>query len=747
MAPKKKQTEEKKKKSSKANAYIAGAGTVVKQNITDTLRTNFMPYAMSVIVSRAIPEIDGFKPSHRKLLYTMYTMGLLNGPTIKSANIVGRTMQLNPHGDAAIYDTMVRLSEGNGALLHPFVRSKGSFGKAYSRDMQCAASRYTEAKLAPIAAELFEDIDKDTVDFVDNYDATMKEPVLFPVTFPTVLVNTNLGIAAGMASSICSFNLKEVCETTIEYIKDNDINIADTLLAPDFSIGGELLYDRADIEKIYETGRGSFKIRSVYTYDKSNNCIDITEIPPTATSEQIIEKVVELAKLKKITEISDIRDETDLDGLKITIDLKRGTDPEKLMKKLFKLTPLQDSFSCNFNILIAGSPRVMGVKEIISEWVAFREECVRRRVFFKLSKAKNKLHLLKGMEKILLDIDKAIKIVRETEEEKEVVPNLMIGFGIDEVQAEYVAEIKLRHLNKEYILKRLADIEGLEKEIEEMEGILASKSKVKRIIINELGEVIKKYGTERKTKIVSLDAQADDDYIEPEDTSPVTLFFTKDGYFKKITPQSLRMSGEQKLKEGDEITQIIESSNDKDLLFFTDKAQVYKAKVSDFSDGKASVLGEYVAGKLGFDEGENSVYMVQTKDYSGFMVFIFENGRMAKVPLSSYATKTNRKKLISAYCAKHKLHTVYYLSEDTDILLVSTNRRKLLVNTAFIPLKTTRDNAGIAVMTQKKGQRLFTADIYVKGSLEDEHRYRTKNLPASGTLRQSGKAEQTKLDI
>ncbi|MBO4467843.1 MAG: topoisomerase IV, partial [Clostridia bacterium] len=466
MAPRRKQSDEKPKKNNKANAYIAGAGTVVKQNITDTLKTNFMPYAMSVIVSRAIPEIDGFKPSHRKLLYTMYQMGLQTGGTVKSANIVGRTMQLNPHGDAAIYDTMVRLSEGNGALLHPFVRSKGSFGKAYSRDMQCAAARYTEAKLAPIAAELFEDIDKDTVDFVDNYDATMKEPVLFPVTFPTVLVNTNLGIAAGMASSICSFNLKEVCETTIEYIKDNDINVADTLLAPDFSIGGELLYDRDEIEKIYETGRGSFKVRAVYTYDKSNNCIDITEIPPTATSEQIIEKVVELAKLKKVTEISDIRDETDLDGLKITIDLKRGTDPEKLMKKLFKLTPLQDSFSCNFNILIAGSPRVMGVKEIISEWVAFREECVRRRVFFKLSKAKNKLHLLKGMEKILLDIDKAIKIVRETEEEKEVVPNLMIGFGIDEIQAEYVAEIKLRHLNKEYILKRLADIEGLQKEIE-----------------------------------------------------------------------------------------------------------------------------------------------------------------------------------------------------------------------------------------------------------------------------------------
>ena len=609
MAPRKKTLEEKPKNKNKANAYIAGAGTVVEQEITSTLKTNFMPYAMSVIVSRAIPEIDGFKPSHRKLLYTMYSMGLLNGGTIKSANIVGRTMQLNPHGDAAIYDTMVRLSEGNGALLHPFVRSKGSFGKAYSRDMQCAAARYTEAKLAPISAELFADIDKDTVDFVDNYDATMKEPVLFPVTFPTILVNTNLGIAAGMASSICSFNLKEVCETTIEYIKDNDINVADTLLAPDFSIGGELLYNREEIEKIYETGRGSFKVRAVYNYDKANNCIDITEIPPTTTSEQIIERVIELAKAKKVTEINDIRDETDLDGLKITIDLKRGTDPENLMKKLFKMTTLQDSFSCNFNILIAGSPRVMGVKEIISEWVAFREECIRRRIFYKLSKAKDKLHLLKGMEKILLDIDKAIKIVRETAEEKEVVPNLMIGFGIDEVQAEYVAEIKLRHLNREYILKRLEDIETLQKEIEEYEDILSSKNKVKRIIISELNEVIKKYAIDRKTKIISAKENLTDDYIEPVDDSPVTLFFTKDGYFKKITPQSLRMSGEQKLKEGDEITQIIESSNDKDLLFFTNSAQVYKSRVSDFADGKASLLGDFVAGKLGYDEGESSVYM------------------------------------------------------------------------------------------------------------------------------------------
>ncbi len=735
------------KRKANANAYIAGAGTVVEQQVTETLRSNFMPYAMSVIVSRAIPEIDGFKPSHRKLLYTMYNMGLLNGNTIKSANIVGRTMQLNPHGDMAIYDTMVRLSEGNGALLHPFVRSKGSFGKAYSRDMQCAASRYTEAKLAPIAAELFADINKDTVDFVDNYDATMKEPVLFPVTFPTVLVNSNMGIAAGMASSICSFNLKEVCETTIEYIKDNDINVADTLLAPDFSIGGELLYNRKEIENIYETGRGSFKVRGVYSYDKANNCIDITEIPPTTTSEQIIERVVELVKLKKITEINDIRDETDLDGLKITIDLKRGIDTEKFMKKLFKLTPLQDNFSCNFNILIAGSPKVMGVKEIISEWVAFREECVRRRVYFKLGKAKDSLHLLKGLQKILLDIDKAIKIVRETAEEKEVVPNLMIGFGIDEIQAEYVAEIKLRHLNREYILKRIEEIEALEKEIEEMEEILSSRTKIKRIIISELNEVIKKYGAERKTKMVSVETENDDDYIEPVDDSPVTLFFTKDGYFKKITPQSLRMSGEQKLKEGDEITQTVESSNDKDLLFFTNACQVYKSKVSDFADGKASVLGDFIAGKLEYDEAESSIYMVDTKDYSGFMIFVFDNGRIARVPLSSYATKTNRKKLISAYCGKFTLHTVMHFTSECDLLLTSTNGRKLLVNTASIPPKTTKDNSGIAVMTQKKGQRIFTAEVYESGTLQNEHRYRTKNLPAAGSLKQTGEVEQTKLDI
>lgn len=747
MAQRRKKEAVSEKRKPSAEAYIAGAGTVVEESVTETLKSNFMPYAMSVIVSRAIPEIDGFKPSHRKLLYTMYNMGLLNGSTIKSANIVGRTMQLNPHGDAAIYDTMVRLSEGNGALLHPFVASKGSFGKAYSRDMQCAAARYTEAKLAPISAELFADIDKDTVDFVDNYDATMKEPVLFPVTFPTVLVNANMGIAAGMASSICSFNLKEVCETTIAYIKDNDINVADTLLAPDFSIGGELLYNREQMEKIYETGRGSFKVRGTYTYDKANNCIDIKSIPPTTTTEAIIEKVVELVKAKKITEINDIRDETDLSGLQITIDLKRGTDYEKLMAKLFKMTPLQDSFACNFNILIASTPRVMGVKEIISEWVAFRSECVRRRVYFKLTKAKDRLHLLKGMQKILLDIDKAIKIVRETAEEKEVVPNLMIGFGIDEIQAEYVAEIKLRHLNREYILKRLEDIEELTATIEEMQSILDSKNKIKRIIIDELEEVVKKYGTERKTAIVAAGENEIDTDNEPLDDSPVTLFFTRDGYFKKITPQSLRMSGEQKLKDGDKIVQTIESANDRDLLFFTNAEQVYKSRVIDFSDGKASVLGDYVAGKLGYDDGESSVYMVETKDYSGFMLFVFDNGRIAKVPLSSYETKTNRKKLIKAYCGKYKLHTVFHFKEDCDIILKSTNGRMLIVSTASIPLKASKENGGIAVMTQKKGQRIYTVKVYKAGKLENEHRYRTKNLPAAGSLQPKDSAAQTKLDL
>ena len=746
MAPRKKKEQKETAKPS-INAYIAGAGLTVEQPITETIETNFMTYAMSVIVSRAIPEIDGFKPSHRKLLYTMYTMGLLNGGTIKSANIVGRTMQLNPHGDAAIYETMVRLSEGYEALLHPYVASKGSFGKAYSRDMAYAASRYTEAKLAPISAELFGDIDKDTVDFVDNYDATMKEPTLFPVTFPSVLVNANTGIAAGMASSICPFNLREVCETTVAYIKDNDINVADTLLAPDFPIGGKLLYNRDEIEKIYETGRGSFKVRGVYSYDKSENCVEITEIPPTTTSEAIIEKVIELAKQKKITEINDIRDETDLNGLKITIDLKRGTDHEKLMKKLFKMTPLEDSFSCNFNILIAGSPRVMGVKEIISEWVAFREECVKRRIYFKLSKAKDKLHLLKGLEKILLDIDKAIKIVRETDEEVQVVPNLMIGFGIDKIQAEYVAEIKLRHLNREYILKRTAEIESLIKEIEDMEAILNSRTRVLKIIIKELEVVAEKYGKPRKTEIITAEADGDYDEVEEVDDSAVTIFMTKDGYFKKITPQSLRMSGEQKLKEGDTLTQQIETTNAADLLFFSNKSQVYKARVRDFDDSKASLLGDFIPSKLDFEEAENAIYMVETKDYKGFMLFIFDNGRIAKVPLSSYVTKTNRKKLIKAYSEKYKLHTVLFIREETELLLKSTSGRMLIVNTAVLPAKTTKDNGGISVMTQKKGQRILKADLYAKDTLPGDHRYRTRNLPAAGSKPLTGEAKQTEIEL
>ena len=734
MPPKKKKQQEVKSAEPISNAYIAGAGLVVEQPITRTLETNYMPYAMSVILSRAIPEIDGFKPSHRKLLYTMYNMGLLKGPKTKSANIAGQTMRLNPHGDAAIYETMVRLTEGNEALLHPYVESKGNMGKAYSRDMAYAASRYTEAKLAPIAAELFNDIDRDTVDMVDNYDATMLEPTLFPVSFPSVLVNANTGIAVGMASSICPFNLAEVCKTEIEFIKDDEINIADYLTAPDFPGGGELLYDRAEIENVYRTGRGSIKVRGVYSYDKSANCIDITQIPPTTTIEAIIEKIIDLVKQKKITEINDVRDETDLKGLKITIDLKRGTDPEKFMQKVFKMTPLQDNFSCNFNILVGGTPRVMGVKEILTEWTAFREECVKRRTFYNLTKAKEKYHLLKGLQKILLDIDKAIKIVRETSEEKDVVPNLMIGFGIDEIQAEYVAEIKLRHLNREYILKRLEDVEALEKEIADLEDILKTRRRVMNIIIKELEEVIKKYGQERKTKIIS----AEENKIEIEEEAvpdyPVTLFFTKDGYFKKITPQSLRMSGEHKLKEGDEIVTTIETTNSAELLFFTDKCQVYKSKANDFEDTKTSVLGDYVPAKLDFDEGEKPVAMIVTTDYTGFMMFFFTNGRVAKVSLSAYATKTNRKKLISAYTDKFELCQIMHIKEDQELLLKSTGGRMLLLHTGALQVKATKDNGGVAVMTQKKGQRLFEVVPYQEGMFQKPHRYRTRTLPAAGSL-------------
>ena len=717
-----------------ANAHILGAGEVVEQFITETLETNYMPYAMSVILSRAIPEIDGFKPSHRKLLYTMYKMGLLNGPTIKSANIVGRTMQLNPHGDAPIYETMIRLSRGNEALLYPYVQSKGNFGKAYSRNMQYAASRYTEAKLEPIAAELFADIDKDTVDFVDNYDNTMKEPTLFPVTFPSVLVNANLGIAVGMASSICSFNLKEICEATENLIKNPDYDVCDSVKAPDFIGGGQIVYNEAQMREIFRTGRGSFKVRAKYTYDKPNNCIDITEIPPTTTSEAIIDKIIEKVKGGTAREISDVRDETDKKGLKITIDLKRGTDPDKLMKKLFKSTPLEDSFACNFNVLIAGVPRVLGVRDLLLEWIAFRSECVRRRVYFDLSKAKERLHLLEGLQKILLDIDKAIRIIRSTEEEAEVVPNLMIGFGIDKIQAEYVAEIKLRHLNREYILKRTKDIENLRADIEDMEDILSSKARIKKIIVSELQDVVKKYDKPRRSEILYAESLEDDEPVEEIPDYPVHLFFTKDGYFKKITPQSLRMSGEQKLKDGDSVVQTLEATNNTDLLFFTDHCQVYKAKAADFDDTKASVLGDFVPTHVHMDPGESAIYMAVTTDYKGYMLFFFENGKLAKVDLSAYETKTNRKKLIKAYCEKFPLAAIRQITEDCELVVQSTAGRILLLNTGAVSPKTTKDTQGVAVMTLKKGHRLSSVRDYKEGEFVKPARYRTRSLPAAGAL-------------
>lgn len=719
---------------SKTHGVINGAGKVVEQPIVSTIRENYMPYAMSVILSRAIPEIDGFKPSHRKLLYMMYKMGLLNGGRTKSANIVGATMKLNPHGDYAIYDTMVRLSRGYEALLHPYVDSKGNFGKFYSRDMAWAASRYTEAKLDAICNELFRDIDKDTVDFVDNYDNTMKEPSLLPVAFPSVLVNANTGIAVGMASNICSFNLREICETTAALIRDPDHDIKSTLPAPDFTGGCQIIYDENVINQVYETGRGSIKLRAKYVYDKSANCIDILSIPATTTCEVIIEKVIDLVKQGKVKEISDIRDETGIDGLKITIDLKRGIDADKLMTKLYRFTTLEDSYACNFNVLIAGVPRVLGVKALLEEWIAFRIECVRRRTYFDRNKKADKLHLLRGLEKILLDIDKAVKIVRETDEESEVVPNLMIGFGIDEIQAEYVAEIKLRHLNREYILKRTKDLEDLEKEIAELDEILKSKARIKTIIVKELKSIAEKYGQPRKSIIIYDDvARYEEETVEIPDY-PVNLFFTKEGYFKKITPQSLRMSGEQKLKDGDEIIQELEFTNNCDLLFFTDKCQVYKAKADDFAQTKASVLGDYVAAKLGFDEGENAVKMVVTKDYKGMLLFAFENGKAAKVPLESYATKTNRKKLTGAYSDKSPLVGLLYIPEDEEVLFKASSGNMLLVHTGALALKTTRSTQGVAVLKPKKGHRLFSIERYKDGTFTNPKRYRTGSLPARGAL-------------
>lgn len=719
---------------SKIHGVINGAGTVVEQEIPSTLELNFMPYAMSVILSRAIPEIDGFKPSHRKLLFTMYKMGLLTGARTKSANIVGQTMKLNPHGDAAIYDTMVRLSRGYEALLHPYVDSKGNFGKFYSRDMAWAASRYTEAKLDPICNELFRDIDKDTVDFVDNYDNTMKEPALLPATYPSVLVNANTGIAVGMASSICSFNLKEVCETTIALIKDPEHNISDTMPAPDFPGGAQIIYDKAVFDSIYKTGRGSFKVRSRYSYDKSANCIDVLGIPPTTTSEAIIEKIIDLVKGGKIKEISDVRDETGLDGLKITIDLKRGVDPDKLMQRLYKLTTLEDSFSCNFNVLIGGTPRVLGVRELLEEWTAFRVECVRRRVYFDLNKKKDKLHLLQGLKLILLDIDKAVKIVRETAEESEVVPNLMIGFGIDEIQAEYVAEIKLRHLNREYILKRTAEVDELEKSIAELESILASKTKVKNIIVKELKDVAEKYGQPRRSILVYASDIEQVEEVEEIPDYPVNLFFTKEGYFKKITPLSLRMGGEQKLKDGDKMRCAVEATNSAELLFFTNKCQVYKAKANDFADTKASVLGDYIPAKLGMDEGEQVIEMIVTKDYKGVLLFAFENGKVAKLSLDLYATKTNRKKLTGAYSDKSPIAAIALIQDEGEFVLTASSGRMLLFNTALLTLKSTRSTQGVSVMRLKKGQRVMNIEPYSEGRFDKQSRYRSKTLPALGAF-------------
>ena len=722
-------------------------GAVVEQPITRTLDENYMPYAMSVIVSRAIPEIDGFKPSHRKLLYTMYKMGLLTGGRTKSANIVGQTMRLNPHGDQAIYETMVRLAKGNESLLHPFVDSKGNFGKVYSRDMAYAASRYTEAKLAPICAELFRDLDCDAVDFVDNYDNTMKEPSLLPTTYPNVLVSANQGIAVGMASQICGFNLGEVCDTTIAFLKNPDHDISSTLLAPDFPTGGQIICDGDDLRSIYATGRGGLKVRARWRYDRSENVIEVYEIPYSTTIEVILDKVAELVKAGKVKEISDMRDETDLSGLKLAIDLKRGVDPDKLMAKLFRLTPLQDTVSCNFNILIAGMPRVMGVGEILTEWTAWRTDCVKRRVYYILSKKKEKLHLLQGLKRILLDIDKAIRIIRETEEESEVIPNLMIGFGIDQVQAEYVAEIKLRNINKEYILKRVQETAALADEIDDLEDTLAKPGRIRRIIIDELTEVRKKYAAPRRTEIVYSHELPEEPTEDAPEDYPVHLFLSREGYFKKITPQSLRMSGDQKYKEGDGPSQYFEATNNTELMFFTDRQQVYKTRASEFGETKASLLGDYLPAKLGLDAGENVIFLCLPGDYSGSLLFAFENGRVARVSLSAYATTSNRRKLTGAYCEKFPLVQILPLTEDRELALLTNEPRALLVHTALLAPKTTRGTQGVQVMNIKPKYHLERLADVADTGITNQARYRTRTIPAAGALLRPEDSEEKQLEL
>ncbi|MBE6935739.1 MAG: topoisomerase IV [Ruminococcaceae bacterium] len=742
MPPKKKDP-----KAPKRGAEEMIPAMIDEQGITETLTTNFMPYAISVIVSRAIPEIDGFKPSHRKLLYTMYKMNLLHGQRTKSANVVGQTMKLNPHGDQAIYDTLVRLARGNGALLHPLVDSKGNFGKCYSRDMAYAAPRYTEVKLEAITAELFRDIDQDAVDFVPNYDNTMQEPTLLPTAFPNVIVNANQGIAVGMASTLCSFNLAEVCRTTVELIRNPRHDILSTLTAPDFPTGGELIYNRAQLEQIYETGRGSFRVRARWRYEKQGNLIEIFEIPYTTTVEAIMDRTAELIKAGRVKEIADMRDETDLNGLKLTIDLKRGVDAERLMQKLFKLTPLEDSFSCNFNILIAGTPMVLGVRQILEEWTAWRTECIRRRVFFDLGKKKDRLHLLRGLSKILLDIDRAIAIIRETEEESEVIPNLMIGFGIDERQAEFVAEIRLRNINRQYILKRVDETSSLEKEIEELEALVASKAKLRNVIIRELNEIAKKYGEPRRTQIIEESETQD---FEEEDAAPdypVHVFLSREGYFKKVTPQSLRMSGEHKWKEGDALAQTFEARNAEEIIFLTNRAQAYKTRLSEFEDMKISALGKYVPNELGMDEGEVPVYAFLPGDYTGHLIYLFENGKAARVAAATFETKTNRRRLTSAYSDKSPLVGVYHIREDLEIGLFTSAGRLLLLNTAMLTPKTTRDTIGVAVMTLKPNQTVTATKPLAELTLADPKRYRSRTLPAAGMKLAAGDQFEQQLTL
>ncbi len=741
----KKQIPEKKKFN---NPDVVGLrAEVLEQPITETLEQNYMPYAMSVIVSRAIPEIDGFKPSHRKLLYTMYKMGLLNGSRTKSANIVGQTMRLNPHGDAAIYETMVRLSKGYDALLTPFVDSKGNFGKVYSRDMSFAASRYTEAKLSPICAEVFRDIDQDTVEFVDNYDGSMKEPSLLPTAFPNVLVSGNTGIAVGMASQICGFNLEEVCRTAIEFLQDPECDILATMPAPDFSTGGEIIYDRTEMENIYDTGRGSFKVRSRWRHLPKENIIEIYEIPYSTTSEAIVDKVAELIKAGKVKEINDMRDETDLSGLKLAIDLKRGTDPDKLMQKLFKLTPLMDSFACNFNILIAGNPKVMGVREILGEWCAWRSDCVRRRVYYDLSRKKEKLHLLKGLEQILLDIDKAISIIRNTELESEVIPNLMMGFGIDKIQAEFVAEIKLRNINREYILKRVSETEELEKAIAELEDTLKSRRKIKNIIIGELKAIIKKYPSPRKTGIVYASEIEEFEEADTVEDYPVTVFMSNEGYIKKITPQSLRMSSEQKFKDGDSLKLSFEATNRTELLVFTDRQQVYKTRLSDFEDTKASALGTYLPGKLSMDDGEKVIALIRPENYKKNLLLFFENGKTARLDVAAYETKTNRKKLVNAYSDKSPLAAVFTISEEINVAVFSSDGRAMVFNTSLLQLKTSRSTQGVAVMSLKKNHKLVSAAPLDETMIKNVARYRVKSLPAAGALLREDDRGETQMSL